>query len=212
MSGGEQVRREPPESPDDSRLAEFTAEACRRLSTGLLEKTGEDLRAHVAAEVGRLAHALRDVTVAGHEDPADPPRVNSRGVIVVNTNPVTSRRNALSPALTEKPDGDGITATVAPLPLQYQGPRGRVHGGYLGLLLDHVLWRAVYIGGDRVSFTRSLTVTYEQPAPIGQGLTVTGRITGTDGRKTFAAGEVRSGEIVCARAEGLWVAPRPRRE
>ncbi|WP_179220364.1 PaaI family thioesterase [Rhodococcus sp. NCIMB 12038] len=198
------------ESRADSTLAEFTADVCRRLASGLLDRTGDDLRDLVAREVDGLRAALSDPSFLDAADaPSDPPFVSPKGYTTINTNPVTSRRNPLAPLVAIERDGDVVEMTTT-LSLPYQGPRGRVHGGYAAVLLDHVLWHAVRSRLDSVSFTRSLTITYEQALPIGTELTMTGRVTEIDGRKTFAAGEIKAGDVVCVRGEGLWVSPRPR--
>lgn len=200
-----------PESRADSALAEVTADACRRIAAGLLDHTGDDLREFLVNEVEGLRGVLRDpARLDLIEDPADPPTFSRKGYVVVNTNPVTSRRNPLAPPLTGKSDGDRFVATIQPLPVQYQGPRGRLHGGYVGMLLDQVMWSAVYERLRHTSFTRTLNITYEQAAPIGAELTAIGRVTEVEGRKTYAEGELRAGDVVCARAEGLWISPRPR--
>src|SRR5699024_1360008 len=97
-----------------------------------------------------------------------------RGRVVVNTNPVSSRRNIIAPLLHVTQYEDETVATTA-LPVQYQGPRGQVHGGYVGVLLDQVLWLAVNNKLQHAAYTRSLTITYENTAPVGQELTLTGR-------------------------------------
>ncbi|KAA9164425.1 PaaI family thioesterase [Amycolatopsis acidicola] len=198
-----------PETTADSVLAEFAAGICRRMAEGLLEHTGGELRSFLSAESARLQAALADpATLEPAEQPHDPPRFSRKGHVVINTNPVTSHRNVLAPLLTEKLEDDRAVATVGPLPRQYQGPRGMLHGGYVGVLLDQVLWDVVFHRLGHASFTRTLNLTYESPVPLGEELTVEGRVTKIDGRKTFAEGELRSGDTVCARAEGLWVSPR----
>ncbi|MGH3495351.1 MAG: PaaI family thioesterase [Sciscionella sp.] len=197
-----------PETRHDSVLAEFTADACRRITTGLLEITGNELRTFLAAEVDELRDVLRDPSrLDGARDPSDPPFRSRKGRTVVNTNPVSSRRNTIAPLLNVTQHEDETVATTV-LPVQYQGPRGRVHGGYVGVLLDQVLWLAVNDKLGHASYTRSLTITYENTAPLEQELTVTGRVRTIDGRKTFAEGELVAGDVVCARADGLWLSPR----
>lgn len=200
-----------PEAETDSLLAEYAADTCRRMAAGLLEHTGPELRAFLAAETALLQGALDDPATLGPGEPNDPPWFSRKGHVVLNTNPVTSHRNAIAPLLTEKYDGHRVIATTGPLPLQYQGPRGRLHGGYVGVLLDQVLWSAVRLRHDNAGFTRTLSITYERPTPLDEELTIEAWTTTVDGRKTFAEGELRCGKTVCARAEGLWVSPRTSR-
>jgi acyl-coenzyme A thioesterase PaaI-like protein len=94
--------------------------------------------------------------------------------------------------------------------LQYQGPPGSLHGGYFAVLLDEVLWYAVRQNVAGISFTRELTVSYERPVPLFKEITITGRVTSVDGRKSYAEGEILADGEICARGAGLWIAPKPR--
>ncbi|GAA4670682.1 PaaI family thioesterase [Gordonia humi] len=203
--------RPAPESSEDSALAEYVAEVCRRLSAGLLRETGDDLRSVVAAEVRSVQWALEDPAALRDRVPVHPPRLDHRGRVRMFTNPVLSQRNPLAPPLTHVSDGDECEFRVT-LPLQYQGPRNMLHGGYVGVLLDDVLWYAVRHASTGISFTRELTVTYERPVPLFEELRIVGRVVEAEGRKTFAEGEIVAGGQVCARATGLWIAPKPRRD
>ncbi|WP_369046563.1 PaaI family thioesterase [Sinomonas sp. P10A9] len=196
-----------PESPQDSALAEFAAAACRRLAGGILGTTGSGLRAVIEAEVRALQAALGDSAELHGVAAKHPPRFDRRGRVQVLTNPVMSHRNPLAPPLVHHHDGDESEFRVT-LPLQYQGPRNSLHGGYVAVLLDDVLWHAVRQMAAGVSFTRELTITYERPVPLFEELRIIGRVTTIEGRKTFAEGEIIAGEAVCARARGLWISPK----
>jgi acyl-coenzyme A thioesterase PaaI-like protein len=199
-----------PESPEHSVLAEYAAEVCRRISAGLLGTTGEELVELLAAETDSLRAALADPAVLQDRPPAvNPPAFDRKGRVIVATNPVVSHRNPLAPPMTLLRSGEECEFSVV-LPLQYQGPRGKLHGGYFAVLLDEALWQAVRDNVPGISFTRELTVSYERPVPLFEEVTVTGRVTRIDGRKTFAEGEILAGGEVCARAHGLWISPKPR--
>lgn len=197
-----------PESPRDSALAEFAAEACRRLAGGILRATGSDVRAVIEAEVKALQAALDDPAELDGVAAKHPPRFDRKGHVQVLTNPVMSHRNPLAPPLVHHRDGAESEFRVT-LPLQYQGPRNSLHGGYVAVLLDDVLWHAVRQTVSGISFTRELTVTYERPVPLFEEIRILGRVTSIEGRKTFAEGEIVAGDVVCARARGLWISPKP---
>ncbi|HJG80683.1 MAG TPA: PaaI family thioesterase, partial [Brevibacterium senegalense] len=105
------------------------------------------------------------------------------------------------------PDGDGYRCDLT-LPLQYQGPPGRVHGGIVATLVDHLLGHAAALAGPARSMTRYLTINYDGGTPIGKPITVRGRVARHEGRKRFMEAEVVCDGEVCVRAEGLWILPR----
>jgi acyl-coenzyme A thioesterase PaaI-like protein len=197
-----------PETTQESVLAEYTAESCRRLAAGILEQTGEELRAFVASEVQRLQDVLANPGLLEGVEAKTPPRFDRKGRIQITTNPVISHRNPLAPPLVHHHDGAESEFRVT-LPLQYQGPRNHLHGGYCAVLLDDVLWHSVRYAAPGISFTRELTVTYERPVPLFEELRIVGRVSSIEGRKTFAEGEIIAGGVVCARATGLWISPKP---
>jgi acyl-coenzyme A thioesterase PaaI-like protein len=199
---------EPAESPADSNVAEYVADACRRLAEIILGTVGESCRTLAAAEARELLRVLEQPALIDQARvPATPPRLTRSGGVYIDTSPVTSRRNPLAPEISvSRRDGDVELVTTLSLP--YQGPRDRMHGGYAAVLLDHVLWEAVRARTGRMSFTRTLTVTYDRPVPLRQPLRVTGRVVTDNGRKTVAEGQIAVGGEVCVRAEGVWVTPR----
>jgi acyl-coenzyme A thioesterase PaaI-like protein len=199
-----------PEAAEHSVLAEYAAEVCRRISAGLVGTTGGQLVELLAAETDKLRAALADPSVLQGRPPANnTPVFDRKGRTVIATNPVVSHRNPLAPPMALIRSGEECEFRVV-LPLQYQGPRGKLHGGYFAVLLDEALWQAVRDNVPGISFTRELTVSYERPVPLFEEVTVTGRVTRIDGRKTFAEGEILAGGEVCARGHGLWISPKPR--
>ncbi|PBC51523.1 PaaI family thioesterase [Rhodococcus sp. ACPA1] len=188
-------------------IAEDVAAWCRRLSSTLLEETGESLLGKLRAEADILRTLVDGEGSVVDGQPQAPPYRDRKGRLRNQTNPVTSARNPVAPPMALV-GSDGESEFSVVLPIQYQGPPKTLHGGYVSVLLDETMWHAVRTALDGISFTRELTVTYERPVPLGVPLTVRGRVTSTDGRKTFAEGEVLAGGEVCARASGLWIAPR----
>src|SRR5205823_1703336 len=68
----------------------------------------------------------------------------------------------------------------------HEGPPGRVHGGWVAAVLDHVLGRATAAAGFP-GMTASLTVDYHHGTPYAVPLTAEGRLVRRDGRKLHAA-------------------------
>ncbi len=84
------------------------------------------------------------------------------------------------------------------------GPPGRAHGGIVATLLDETLGFATTMAGVS-GMTAGITVRYRSSTPLHTPLTVTARYTHSEGRKRFATGEVRHGEVVAAEAEGIFI-------
>ncbi len=92
----------------------------------------------------------------------------------------------------------------------YLGMGGAVHGGALALLFDEVLGRAASRHGGRRTRTAYLNVTFKALTPLDTELEVTGWIDRVEDRKLFLRGELRRGDVVCAEAESLFVALKPK--
>lgn len=134
-------------------------------------------------------------------------RVGPRADGFRDRSPVSGKLNPMAPPveLTLGESHDARTTTT--LGLAYQGPPGRVHGGWVATLLDHVMG---YAAGtvDQWIFTRSLTVDYENATPLFEELEITARVDEIDGRKIWVVGEIRAGGAIVAKARGLWLSPR----
>lgn len=186
-----------------SPFAEHTTRLTRALTTALVtERDDAALAARVAEIAAQMAAAAQDPEAV---ELADPHPV--RAAFPHDITPVSSARNPIAPPLAIRREGEDSVATTV-LPLQYQGPPTRVHGGIIALMLDQVLGDASSATGLPLSFTRELTITYDGATPIGEELRIAGRIRSVEGRKRFMEGEITVGGEVTVRAHGLWIAPR----
>lgn len=186
-----------------SPFAEHTARLTRELINTLVSETDE---ARLAEHVAFIADKIADA--AAHPEGVtieDPHQVS--GHIRSDITPASSARNPIAPPMDIRWDGEESHCELV-LPLQYQGPPGRVHGGIVALLLDHVLGNAANSGDVPRSYTRYLNVSYEAATPIGEPLVIVGRTARHDGRKRFMEGEILCNGEVRVRAEGLWIEPR----
>jgi acyl-coenzyme A thioesterase PaaI-like protein len=92
---------------------------------------------------------------------------------------------------------DEVTACYTP-PEHYQGYPGVLHGGIVAAILDEVGGRVVMIGDhSHFMFTAKLEARYRQPTPIGQPLTVVGRLVRRRGRlaQAHAAIQLADGTV-----------------
>ena len=121
--------------------------------------------------------------------------------------PVIGKHNPVAPPLHFRVEGGEIHAEGSMGPA-YNGPPGAVHGGMVALVLDELLG-CVTVVNDRGGYTGTLTIRYLRPTPVGQPLSMRAEIVREEGRKTWARGEIRAGEVKTAEAEGLFIRPRP---
>ena len=192
-----------PSSPDPLPFHEHTARVTRELITALVTEDDTDaLAAQVADIAARLSAAAADPHGVTVEDPHEVPNH-----IPHDITPASSARNAIAPPMAIVPDGDGYRCDLT-LPLQYQGPPGRVHGGIVALMIDHLLGHAAGMDSPRRSMTRTLTLDYDGGTPINEPITVRGWIARREGRKTFLEAQILCDDEVRVREHGLWILPR----
>ncbi len=114
--------------------------------------------------------------------------------------PATMRRVANDDPSDEHCEIHGeVTFTSA-----FNGPPDCVHGGVIAALFDELLGSTCVVNGIG-GYTGTLTVVYRTPTPLGTALTLRGWIDRSERRKVFAAGTIRSGDTLCAQAEGIFV-------
>lgn len=194
----------------------------------------DDPRAHAAAALRRLGHALMGheaapdllerVSAAAHRVATDleqqPPRQRdlveqkrrmfdvdvADGARVVHFDEcfVSGPWNPMGIAMDVRREGDEAVAEVELGPA-FEGAPGRSHGGIVAAVFDDVLGYLLTLL-RQPAFTGELTVHYLAPTPIGQQLQFRARVTGRDGRKIRSEAEATdaAGKVV-ARATGLFI-------
>jgi acyl-coenzyme A thioesterase PaaI-like protein len=89
------------------------------------------------------------------------------------------------------------------------GGNHAVHGGVLPLLFDHMFGMISHAAGRPISRTAFLHVDYRKITPIDVPLAIRGRVSSTEGRKTFVSAELVDpsgpGETLLAEGNGLMV-------
>ena len=186
--------------PDDQSEAEqvhpleHAANGLRRL-TSLLLRVYEDDRAllAVAEELEEIRDRLEKDAGTAHDSVRDGS----------SSDPVSGRVNALAPPLTMKVGDDGFVAASGALGLEYQGPRGMVHGGVSALLLAHVL---VVAAGDEGVSAETLSIRYGQRVPLFEELVVTGGEVERAVGRVAVRGAITVAGSVAVSAEGRFVA------
>ena len=118
--------------------------------------------------------------------------------------PFLGLSNPLSPPLRLRVD-DGRIVGTATFGSAYEGPPGCVHGGFVAAAFDELLGYAQIIG-KQPGMTARLTINYRSPTPLRTELRFEGAIDRVEGRKTFCHGTIHAVDVLCAEAEGLFVA------
>lgn len=90
---------------------------------------------------------------------------------------------------------------------EHQGYPGVLHGGIATALLDETIGRASMAAGrEQWMMTAKLEMRFLKPVPIGQPLTVVGRIDRLSRHGMTGSGEIRlADETVAVTASGLYV-------
>ena len=118
--------------------------------------------------------------------------------------PMIGLANPLAPPITIGKSGPTSAEARVTFGSAYEGPPGCVHGGFVAAAFDEVLGFVQSLSGNP-GFTGTLTVRYRKPTPLHTELRFDTEITGTEGRKVFARGEVYAGAVLCAEAEAIFV-------
>lgn len=117
--------------------------------------------------------------------------------------------NPLGIAIEVHRDGDEAVADVT-LGAAFEGAPGRSHGGIVAAIFDDLLGYLLTLHRTP-AFTGELRVRYLAPTPIGQPLTIRGRLLERDGRKLYTAAEASADGEVVASAEATFITIEPAR-
>jgi acyl-coenzyme A thioesterase PaaI-like protein len=158
------------------------------------------------AEIDKITARLRAEQIDG---PAGV-HFNAEGRSWQWGNAAVGVRNAAAPQMEIQTDESGLVYAEVNLTAASEGPPGKVHGGVLALLLDHLMGvTASHL--ERPSVTGTLTIRYRRVTPLGP-IRIEGRIDRHEGYKTIVLAQVSDADGVTVEAEGIFVMPRWARE
>ena len=86
----------------------------------------------------------------------------------------------------------------------YEGPPGCVHGAVLAAAFDQVI-NIANIHSGTAGPTRTLSLEYKKPTPLGAPLVFEGWVESVDGRKITSRALVRHAGEVTVEAHGLFI-------
>ncbi|KYZ75557.1 thioesterase [Anaerosporomusa subterranea] len=101
---------------------------------------------------------------------------------------VCGEENPIGLHLTFSEENETYISTFTPGP-EHQSYNGVLHGGIISTLLDEIMARYLYAKGQ-TAVTAKLEVRFRAPTPIGQPLTIRGRIVGQKGSMYEMAGSI----------------------
>jgi acyl-coenzyme A thioesterase PaaI-like protein len=142
--------------------------------------------------------------VMGHAESANAGDVGA----FFDQSPLIGLANPLAPPMTVAQAGPLSAVATVQFGSAYEGPPGCVHGGFVAAAFDEMLGFVQSLGGNP-GFTGTLTIRYRNPTPLHTLLRFSGEIAAREGRKTTATGRVHAGDLVCAEAEGIFIAAKP---
>ncbi len=102
---------------------------------------------------------------------------------------------------------DGKIIGNATIPIAFQGPPLRVHGGIVAAVFDILLSRTQLLC-NFLGFTADLRISYQGAVPLDTCLRLEAEVVSVDDRKLINTGTISADGKVCARAEGLWIKPK----
>jgi acyl-coenzyme A thioesterase PaaI-like protein len=171
----------------DTQLAALSALASRvrELTEAVLyTDVPEDEIAAITSELASLTERL-----SAARQPPPGIMAGSHGLPCQPGSPVTGALNPIAPPLEMTPDPDGTVRSAFTLSAVYEGPPTFVHGGISAMILDHLLGMAATVNGTP-GMTATFDLRYRRPTPWGVPLTAEGKVTRTEGRRTWADGRI----------------------
>ncbi|MCU1603043.1 MAG: PaaI family thioesterase [Frankiales bacterium] len=166
----------------------------------------QDLLTGASAPVEVLAAAADHVAAAAAALAAH--QVPEREQVTGHRHDVPGRGQTMSPVVyVDEAVGTSVRGRVT-FGRFYLGGNGAAHGGSIPLFFDEVLGRLANTTGPR-SRTAYLHTDYRSITPIGRELSFAAQLDREDGRKRWFRCRLLDCEVLCAEAEGLFVALRP---
>jgi len=157
----------------------------------------EEVAARVAAVLSSLAEALGEFAVDEARQLSG--RLGS----------LPGRGQTMVPVVEVEEFGPDFARGYVTFGRFYLGGNGAVHGGAIPLAIDELMGRLSNTGDWPPSRTAYLHVNYRSITPIETRLALEVHVARQEGRKKFLAASIRDGDVLCADAEGLFVALRP---
>ena len=180
------------------------AAALRKINEALIDMDAaeEDLLA-AAASAEQFAVRLEATRKGHHQWGFAESSTAPSTRVMLDRSPVSGLGHPVAPPLSVRAE-DGKVVGTGSFGMQYEGPPGHVHGGFVAAALDELLGMAQTLSG-KSGMTGTLTVRYRRPTPLYKQLRFTAWVDRIEGRKIFTSGTIHDGETLCAEAEGVFI-------
>ncbi|MGY3555431.1 hotdog domain-containing protein [Williamsia sp. R60] len=147
--------------------------------------------------------------LAAWADKLEPHAVVERERVFGRRTDLAGRGQTMSPkVVVTASTPDTVEATVR-FGDYFLGGNGAAHGGAVPLMFDEVLGRLANSAGRPAQRTAFLHTDYRSITPIGKELSIRGWVEREEGRKRYLRATLHQGDVLCAEAEGLFVALKP---
>src|SRR5688500_4014751 len=190
---------------DGQRLAWHRLSASlRQINEALMDMDATEADLLAAAERAEIFAANLETTRKGrqHWGFAESSVAGTpRGML--DRSPIIGLGNPVAPPLTFAVEGDHVVGRGS-FGLQYEGPPGCVHGGFVAAAFDEVLGMAQSLTGTP-GMTGTMTVRYRKPTPLYADLRFEGWVDRVEGRKIFTLGRALHDDELTAEADAVFI-------
>jgi acyl-coenzyme A thioesterase PaaI-like protein len=180
------------------------ASAARRVIAGIVNTSAPAATLEAAADaLERLAAELEPHGRASRYDGTPGVQIGGDNRALLESHPMIGPSNPIAPPLVITRDARRAYATGT-YDHPYEGPPGRLHGGFIAAAFDQVIGAAAALSGD-VFLTGMLTIRYRAATPLGVPLHLEAEIDREESRRIHASGRLLVDGKVTADAEGVFV-------
>jgi acyl-coenzyme A thioesterase PaaI-like protein len=181
------------------------ATAARRVIAAMVNNSASTATMGAAADdLERLAASLEPTAGASRYDGTPGVRIGGDNAVILESHPMIGPSNPLAPPLVITRDDRRAYATGT-YDRQYEGPPGRLHGGFIAAAFDQVVGAAAALSG-RVFLTGTLVVRYRAATPLNVPLRFEAELDKVEARRIHASGRLVVDGEVTAEAEGVMIA------
>ncbi|GAA4663570.1 PaaI family thioesterase [Gordonia humi] len=139
----------------------------------------------------------------------DPLAVAERDRVFGRRTDLVSRGQTMSPTVDLAEVDDRSASGTVYFGPYFLGGNGAVHGGAIPLVFDEILGRLANASGRPPQRTAYLNTDFRSITPVNRTLTIRAWLVSEDGRKRVLRATIHDQDILCAEAEGLFIALRP---
>jgi acyl-coenzyme A thioesterase PaaI-like protein len=193
------------EQPGKWQARRRLAESLRRTLAQLLARDVPETELRAAADfVDRYGEQLAAYPRLGYALFRDENVMDGNVTAYFDKSPVIGLATPLAAPVIAYQRGDDRVIARATFGIAHEGAPGCVHGGIVAAVFDEVL-SFVQPPKGQPGVTASLTIRYLAPTPLDRELIFETELVRTEGRKIFARGRCRAGDLVTAEAEALYI-------